>query len=102
MRMREVKDGCKLCGKRMRTYGSILVRRTCDACKAKQVREASRRTEVRRKAQRHAAKAKIQQPHCQHCGKAITDAFRLDGHGGWTRKFCDDSCRQAAFRQRMT
>ena len=35
MRMREVKDGCKLCGKRMLTDRSPLIRRTCDACKAK-------------------------------------------------------------------
>jgi hypothetical protein len=43
-------DGCKLCGKRMLTNRSPLIHRTCDACKAKQRREAHRKTAARRKA----------------------------------------------------
>ena len=38
--MREVMDGCKVCGKRMLTNRSPLIRRTCDACKAEQRRES--------------------------------------------------------------
>ena len=54
--MRKVIEGCKVCGKQMLTDETLL-KRTCDACKAKQVRESSRRLAARRKARRHAFKA---------------------------------------------
>jgi hypothetical protein len=72
----EVMDGCKVCGKRMLTHGSMLIRRTCAACKAQQRRAHNRRLAARRKAERHAAKAKLALPHCQQCGSPIAGAAR--------------------------
>jgi hypothetical protein len=57
-KMHEVIGGCKICGKQMLTDRSPLMHRTCDACKAEQRREHNRRIDARRKAKRHAAKAK--------------------------------------------
>jgi len=56
--MHEVYVGCKICGRRVLTNDSPLVRRTCDACKAIKKRERNRRTDARRKAARCAVKAK--------------------------------------------
>ena len=39
-------------------------------------------------------------PRCQQCGKAIKGANRLTSNGQWARKFCGNTCRQAAFRDR--
>ena len=98
--MQKVLVGCKLCGKRMLTHLSPLFKRTCDACKAERHCEANRKLAVRRKAQRHAAKAALKPPRCQHCGKLIRDANRLERNGTWARKFCGNTCRQAAFQAR--
>ena len=98
--MREVIDGCKICGRRMLTDGSPLIRRTCDACKAIQQREHNRRGNARRTAKRHAAKAEMAPPRCQQCGKVIEGAWRLSPTGGWVRRYCDSACRQTAFRDR--
>jgi hypothetical protein len=100
--MREVMDGCKICGKRMLTKRSPLIRRTCDACKAEQLREQNRKTAARRKAARHAAKAKLGAPRCEQCKQPIEDAVRLDpgSYRDWARRFCGNACRQAAFRDR--
>jgi hypothetical protein len=62
--MREVLNGCKVCGKRMLTAGSPLIHRTCDACKAKQRRTDNSRLAAKRKAKRHAAKAELNVPRC--------------------------------------
>ena len=100
--MRKVMNGCKVCGKRMLTDGSPLIHRTCDDCKLDRSREANRKTAARRKAERHAAKAKLDVPDCEQCGKAIEGAVRIDGSHGrprWARKFCNN-CQQAAFRAR--
>jgi len=98
--LREVMDGCKICGKRMLTNRSPLIHRTCAACKVEQRREAHCRTAARRKAARHAAKAAMPVPRCQQCGKAIGGAARLADLRRWGRKFCGNACRQAAFRAR--
>jgi transposase-like protein len=98
--MRAVMDGCKVCGKRMLTDGSPLIHRTCNACKAEQRRKSHRKTAARRKAKRHAAKAKLPVPRCEQCDKAIKDANRLADLRRWARKFCSNACRQAAFRGR--
>lgn len=112
--MREVIDGCKVCGKRMLTDGSPLVRRTCDACKARQQREQRRRLAAKRKAERHEFKAELETPRCQQCGKLIEGVVRLTvpysrwrtrgrarlAEPQWARKYCDSTCRQAAFRAR--
>ena len=97
LKLREVKDGCKLCGKRMLTPDSPLIRRTCDACKAERRREQNRKLDVRRKAERDAAKAKRGTPRCKQCGKLMKGAVRL-ASTGWVRRFCGDACRQAAHR----
>ena len=98
--MQKVVVGCKLCGKRMLTHLSPLFKRTCDACKAERRREENRKLAARRKAQRHAAKAALKPPRCQQCGKPIRDANRLERNGTWARKFCGNTCRQAAFQAR--
>jgi hypothetical protein len=72
--MREVMGGCKVCGRRMLTDGSPLIRRTCDACKVIQQREHNRRRSARRTAKRHAAKAAMAPPRCEQCGKVIEGA----------------------------
>ena len=51
-----------LCGKQTLTDRSPRMHRTCDACKAIQKRERNRRTDARRKAERHAVKAKMAPP----------------------------------------
>ena len=89
--MREVFDGCKLCGKRMLTNRSTLIHRTCAACKVQQRRAAHRKTAARRKAVRHAAKAAMPVPRCQQCGKAIGGAARLADLRRWGRKFCGNA-----------
>ena len=98
--MHEVLGGCKMCGKRMLTNRSPLIHRTCEACKAECQRQSNRRLTARRKAERHAAKAAMQVPRCQQCGKAIKGANRLEWNGQWARKFCGNTCRQAAFQAR--
>ena len=100
--MREVMDGCKVCGRAMLTDGSPLIQRTCADCKARQRRESNRRLAARRKAERHAAKAEMKVPRCERCGKAIEGANRLAAPSGdgWARRFCGSACRQAAFRAR--
>jgi hypothetical protein len=98
--MHEVPGGCKVCGKQMLTDRSSLRHRTCDACKAEQQRESNRRLAARRKAKRHAAKATMGVPLCEQCGKPIEGANRLDRKGQWARKFCGNTCRQAAFHAR--
>jgi hypothetical protein len=97
--MREVIDGCKICGRRMLTDGSPLIRRTCDACKAQQSREITRKVTARRSAERRAARERLPPPRCEQCGKVIEGAVRLV-RGQWSRKFCGNTCRQAAFRDR--
>ena len=92
--MQEVMGGCKVCGKRMLTDRSVLIHRTCDACKRKQRREANRKTTERRKAERWASKAALGVRRCEQCGDPIEDVVRL------SRKFCGNTCRQAAFRER--
>jgi hypothetical protein len=102
--MHEVIDGCKACGKRLLTDGNPLVMRTCDACKAKQKREQSSRLAANRKAERHAFKEDMGVPQCEQCGEAIEDAARLalvQRRWQWSRKFCGNACRQAAFRARV-
>ena len=99
--MREVMDGCKVCGKPMLTNSSPLIYRTCAACKAEQRRESNRRLAARRKAERHAAKEPMGVPRCQQCGKPIEGANWLNFHWNtkqWARRFCGSTCRQAAFR----
>ena len=103
LKLREVMDGCKVCGRRMMTPNSPLIRRTCEACKTEQRRANNAKLAARRKAKRHAAKRKLGKPRCEQCGKLIKGAVRLDitrSGPRWTRKFCDDACRQAAFRAR--
>ena len=92
--MQEVMGGCKVCGKRMLTDRSILIHRTCDACKVKQRRENNRKTTERRKAERRAIKAAMGVPRCEQCGDPIEGIVWL------SRKFCGNTCRQAAFRER--
>jgi hypothetical protein len=101
-RVQEVYGGCNICGRRMLTDRSPLERRTCDACKAIQRREYNRRADARRKAERDAVKAKIAPPRCEKCGKPIEGANLLATRAGpqWARKFCSNTCRQAAFRAR--
>ena len=108
-KLREVVDGCKVCGKRILTDGSILIHRTCDDCKAEQRREHNRRTAERRKAERHAAKSAMKVPRCDQCGVPIEQPMRLRfdprfdrryNRPQWARKFCSNRCRQAAFRER--
>jgi hypothetical protein len=67
--MHEVIGGCKVCGKQMLTDRSPVRHRTCDACKAEHRRENHRRTDARRKAERHAAKAAMETPRCEQCGQ---------------------------------
>src|ERR1700752_2389314 len=98
--MQQVLVGCKLCGKGMLTHLSPLLNRPCDTCKAEQHRDALHKLAARRKAQRHAAKAALKPPRCQQCGKLIRDANRLESNGQWARKFCGNTCRQAAFYAR--
>lgn len=104
-RYREVLDGCKLCGKRMLTRGSILIHRTCDTCKAEQRRERARKTAERRKAERHAAKAALPVPRCEQCHEPIEQPMRLHSRDRydtrWARRFCSNACRQAAHRDRV-
>ena len=57
--MYEVLGSCKICDRRMMVNGGPLVHRTCDACKAEQRRKYNRKNDARRKAKRHAAKAKM-------------------------------------------
>jgi len=120
----DVMGGCKICGRRLRTRGSPLVYRTCDDCKAKQRREQSRRLAAKRKAERHVRKQVAGVPRCQHCGKPIEGAVRFSRRDHetfeqwlaryrsngeridlppppWARKFCNNTCRQAAFRSRQ-
>ena len=92
--MHEVMYGCKVCGKRVLTNRSPLIRRTCDACKAEQQRESNRKLAERRKATRRAAKMAMGVPRCEQCGDRIEGGIRLP------RKFCSNACRQAAFRDR--
>jgi hypothetical protein len=101
--LHEVMGGCQVCGKRMLTHRSPLHYRTCDECKAKQRREASRRLAARRKAERHAIKQTMGVTHCERCGKPIEDAARLSAPARetWARKYCGNACRQAAFRDRQ-
>jgi hypothetical protein len=115
----DVIGGCKVCGKRMQVEGaSPLLYRTCDDCKAKQQREQNRRLAAKRKAERHARKQEAGVPLCQHCGKPIEGAVRFSTRDSsqflavcdgevvvaraapppWARKYCGNSCRQAAFR----
>ena len=99
--MHEVIGGCKVCGKQMLTNRSPVRHRTCDACKVEPRRESNRRTNARRKAERHAAKAKMAPPRCEQCGEIIEGANRLILHLNrlqWARRFCGNTCRQAAFR----
>ena len=87
----------------MLTDGNPLVMRTCDECKAKQHREQISRLTAIRMAERHAAKQDMPPPRCEHCGKLIEGAARLalvQRRWQWARRFCDDRCRQAAFRER--
>jgi hypothetical protein len=98
--MQKVLVGCKLCGERMLTPLSPRFKRTCDTCKAERHREENRKLAARRKAQRHAAKAALKPPRCLQCAKLIRDASRLERHGTWARKFCGNTCRQAAFYAR--
>ena len=117
----DVMWGCKVCGRRMRTHGSPLVYRTCDKCKANQRRAQSRKLAAQRKAERHARKQAAGVPRCQHCGKPIEGAVRFSAPDResfeqwrvryrrgearapppWARKFCGNTCRQAAFRKRQ-
>ena len=75
--MFEVPGGCKVSGKRMLIDRSSLRHRTCDACKAEHRRANNRRIDARRKGERHAAKAEMPPPRCEHCGKVIEGAQRL-------------------------
>ena len=70
---------------------------------AHEILERNRGTDARRKAERHAAKAAMEAPRCEQCGKTIEGAIRLISHRyrpQWARKFCGNTCRQAAFRAR--
>jgi hypothetical protein len=107
----QVMWGCKVCGKRMLTDGNPLTYRTCDACKAKQRHDSIRRLAAERKARRHADKAEMGVPRCEHCGEPIENAARLTAphrqpwdkpyvEPEWSRKYCGNRCRQAAFRAR--
>lgn len=105
-KLHQVLGGCKVCGKRMLTRGSTLIHRTCDACKAEQRRERSRRASARRKAERHAAKRALPVRRCNQCGEPMKQPLRLRSRENpwdrprWERKFCSGRCRQAAFRDR--
>jgi hypothetical protein len=93
-KMREVIGGCRICSKPMPTNDSPSMRRTCDACKAEQRRKHDLRIAARRKAKRHAVKAAMGVPRCEQCGEVLAEPVRLD------RRFCGNTCRQAAFRAR--
>jgi ribosome-binding protein aMBF1 (putative translation factor) len=69
--MHEVYVGCKICGRQMLTNGSPLVRRTCDACNAEQRRKYNRKNDARRKAKRHAAKAKMAPPRLSSAARSL-------------------------------
>jgi hypothetical protein len=98
-----VMGGCKVCGKRMLTHRSPLIHRTCDACKVKQRQADNRKLAARRKAARHAAKQKLPAPRCQQCRQLIKGAVRLRDSDSyypqWARRYCGNTCRQAAFRE---
>ncbi|MFH0297218.1 hypothetical protein AAFX91_08240 [Bradyrhizobium sp. 31Argb] len=96
--MEEVFGGCKVCSKRMLTNWYPLVHVTCEACKLAQRQARNRKLAAKRKAERHAIKAKMRPPRCEQCRKIIEGAVRLDGPGHWTRRYCGNRCRQAAFR----
>ena len=83
LKLREVMDGCKVCGRRMLTPDSPLIRRTCDACKAEQRREHNAMLAARRKAKRHAAKQKLGKPRCEQCGKLIKGSRAARHHALW-------------------
>ena len=92
---------CEQCGKTIE--GAIRLISHRYACKAEHRRENHRGTDARRKAERHAAKAAMEAPRCEQCGKVIEGANRLIPHRNrlqWARKFCGNTCRQAAFRAR--
>ena len=64
------------------------------------VAEHRRRLAAKRKAERHAAKATVPRPRCRQCDAVIADARRLGPGGRWTRLYCGNACRQAAWRDR--
>jgi hypothetical protein len=55
---------------------------------------------IRRKAERHAVKAALPRPVCRQCGEVIVLARRLASSGQWTRLYCSNACKQAAWRDR--
>ena len=59
-----------------------------------------RKLAAKRKTQRHAVKAMVPPPRCRQCDAIITDARRLVSGGRWTRLYCSNACRQAAWRDR--
>ena len=58
------------------------------------IMEHHRRLAAKRKAMRHAVKAALPRP------EVITLARRLASPGTWSRVFCGNACRQAAWRDR--
>jgi hypothetical protein len=62
--------------------------------------ERNRKTAAKRKAERHAAKAKIPKPRCDQCEEVIAKPRRLAAPGRWARAYCSNACRQAAWRNR--
>lgn len=64
------------------------------------IMEHHRRLAAKRKAMRHAVKAALPRPVCRQCGEVITLARRLASPGTWSRVFCGNACRQAAWRDR--
>ncbi len=64
------------------------------------VAEHRRRLAAKRKAQRHAAKREVPRPGCRQCDAVIADARRLAPSDAWTRLYCSNACKQAAWRER--
>jgi RNA polymerase-binding transcription factor DksA len=64
------------------------------------IMEHHRRLAAKRKAMRHAVKAALPRPVCRQCGEVITLARRLASPATWSRVFCGNACRQAAWRDR--
>ena len=64
------------------------------------VAEHRRRLAAKRKAQRLAAKAMALRPRCRQCDAVIGEPRRLAPSGAWTRLYCSNACRQAAWRDR--
>ena len=55
---------------------------------------------IKRKALRNTVKAALPRPVCRQCGAIIDHPRRLASPASWTRVFCSNACKQAAWRER--